>query len=756
MSRSREPLKVASVAVFDGDKMLWQRRKDSGKWCLPGGKFEEGEEPLDAAVRELFEETGIEVGPKDMDFLGDDLIESNTYGGLRIYAFRVNYSGDELTAGWDPDSEADKFEWRVDPPKDEDLFVPPEKNVTMRLLGKGPKKPLIKFQAEWRAKDGLRLPRYDTPARKKWDADYYKRLVDVFANGDKSRLRPVKVPVTEHMSGHFVPSGTVGPGGRNRVPFYTRMLHGGDKLPPIVVKRNGQGWHVIDGNARIKAGLSRKIPELDAYELVDPPMKVKKFEDPIGGLAEALVPSLSDDLRKPKYKGSTNPLTGHCYVASEAVWHLLGGAESGWVPQYVKHEGDQHWYLKHKESGKILDLTAGQFKTPVPYEKGIGRGFLTKEPSKRAAELITRIKARQAANNDPLQKGSAIMAGAMLASPMQVDAVKEPVNKMPVAQQQWTTDGLDPDLIPIAHLESSFGKNTKHTPNPKGKYHTAMGALGMKPITGHEEYLKNKVLQDQYPDLKDPAVFMRQLESSPRFYNLVASTHFARLKNLHGSSAKAAYAWRWGHHAAIHASPEQMNNDMYVQKYRHLATQSGLVKSIASLKPGKELEAKGVEPGTQYFDYTHMLGSPVLKKNYKLMLVQATDPYGDNHHRIRSKMFYKNPGLSDAQKADWTEWEPIGYVNLNHEDGTITPSLSHLNIKHRGRGLGKAMYLAAFKHSQHMLHAHTIEGEEHSSMANKVHTAIARDHGLKYSARKLGPEKGKYDNAYGEYQYKLK
>lgn len=32
-----------------------------GSWCLPAGKLEKGESPLDASVRELFEETGIRI-----------------------------------------------------------------------------------------------------------------------------------------------------------------------------------------------------------------------------------------------------------------------------------------------------------------------------------------------------------------------------------------------------------------------------------------------------------------------------------------------------------------------------------------------------------------------------------------------------------------------------------------------------------------------------------------------------------------------
>jgi 8-oxo-dGTP pyrophosphatase MutT (NUDIX family) len=54
------PAAVAIVAREDG-ALLMIRRTDNGNWALPGGAIEMSESVADAAVRETFEETGIQV-----------------------------------------------------------------------------------------------------------------------------------------------------------------------------------------------------------------------------------------------------------------------------------------------------------------------------------------------------------------------------------------------------------------------------------------------------------------------------------------------------------------------------------------------------------------------------------------------------------------------------------------------------------------------------------------------------------------------
>jgi hypothetical protein len=106
-------------------------------------------------------------------------------------------------------------------------------------------------------------------------------------------------------------------------------------------------------------------------------------------LVPAIQSVLTDDLRNKEYRGDENPMTGHCYVASEAAFHMLGGKEAGWKPVYWA--GGRHWWLQNVD-GTVLDITDSQFDSPVPREAGVGKGFLTSQPSKRAAEVISRVK----------------------------------------------------------------------------------------------------------------------------------------------------------------------------------------------------------------------------------------------------------------------------------------------------------------------------------------------------------------------------
>lgn len=121
--------------------------------------------------------------------------------------------------------------------------------------------------------------------------------------------------------------------------------------------------------------------------------------------------SLSPDLLKPEWRRIARrkrcALSGHCYAASEALYHMMGGSEAGWIPQVLTHEswpeglskGQTHWFIRNRLTGAILDATSEQFLPLAPrHSAGKGSGFLTRHPSRRASILIDRVTALQEEN----------------------------------------------------------------------------------------------------------------------------------------------------------------------------------------------------------------------------------------------------------------------------------------------------------------------------------------------------------------------
>ena len=73
-SRADAPARKASAGLLlyrhDGAEVFlvhpggpFWARKDAGAWSIPKGEIDDGETPLDAAVREFEEETGLVLGP---------------------------------------------------------------------------------------------------------------------------------------------------------------------------------------------------------------------------------------------------------------------------------------------------------------------------------------------------------------------------------------------------------------------------------------------------------------------------------------------------------------------------------------------------------------------------------------------------------------------------------------------------------------------------------------------------------------------
>jgi len=107
---------VAVVAINGKGQLLLVKRKvepKKGFWALPGGFMDDGESAIQAALREMQEETGLKGIIKR--FLKIYNHESKMYGHVIIIIYEVNIIGGQLTAGDDAEL-ADFFDIEDLPP----------------------------------------------------------------------------------------------------------------------------------------------------------------------------------------------------------------------------------------------------------------------------------------------------------------------------------------------------------------------------------------------------------------------------------------------------------------------------------------------------------------------------------------------------------------------------------------------------------------------------------------------------------------
>lgn len=106
---------VSTIEVYDNGKILVGKRRDNGKWTMPGGHMESAEDRLACAARELQEETGIEVSPNNLFHMQSQVVQGRDGKDIQIHHFRVDVTGTgkQPTTGNDPDDEVSQ--WRFYP-----------------------------------------------------------------------------------------------------------------------------------------------------------------------------------------------------------------------------------------------------------------------------------------------------------------------------------------------------------------------------------------------------------------------------------------------------------------------------------------------------------------------------------------------------------------------------------------------------------------------------------------------------------------
>ncbi|HEC22596.1 MAG TPA: NUDIX domain-containing protein [Chloroflexi bacterium] len=103
-----DPKVAAVVFITQGDRVLLIKRAvdpQRGKWALPAGYIDYGEDPREAAVREVREETGLEIRiTRLIDVLGPGAAEDGT--ASIVILFEGEVTGGTLSAHDDAEQAA--------------------------------------------------------------------------------------------------------------------------------------------------------------------------------------------------------------------------------------------------------------------------------------------------------------------------------------------------------------------------------------------------------------------------------------------------------------------------------------------------------------------------------------------------------------------------------------------------------------------------------------------------------------------------
>jgi 8-oxo-dGTP diphosphatase len=137
-ARPSHPVVGVGAVVLDGDRVLLVKRGKEplrGRWLVPGGMVELGETLTDAVVREVREETGLEVRPREVVFVFDRVERE---GAELLYHYViVDYACDLVGGGLVPGSDAEDAAWvrladlpRYDVPE-------PALELILRVAGRG-------------------------------------------------------------------------------------------------------------------------------------------------------------------------------------------------------------------------------------------------------------------------------------------------------------------------------------------------------------------------------------------------------------------------------------------------------------------------------------------------------------------------------------------------------------------------------------------------------------------------------------------
>lgn len=112
-SQTAGPQPAVGVVVFRKDKILLVKRANQpgkGLWAIPGGRIKLGETLRQAAEREVREETGILIKPKESISVFE-VIERDENNTIRFHYVIVDLLAEYLSGELSPGTDASEARW---------------------------------------------------------------------------------------------------------------------------------------------------------------------------------------------------------------------------------------------------------------------------------------------------------------------------------------------------------------------------------------------------------------------------------------------------------------------------------------------------------------------------------------------------------------------------------------------------------------------------------------------------------------------
>lgn len=186
-----------------------------------------------------------------------------------------------------------------------------------------------------------------------------------------------------------------------------------------------------------------------------------------------------------------------------------------------------------------------------------------------------------------------------------------------------------------------------------------------------------------------------------------------------------------------------------------------LIKARSKLAEMKKMALKDIQVGRsineapgrplQEWDYSHVLSPEHRKNGYSLKVL-----HNKPRHMLEAALYRSNKETPlNALRV------PGGVAaHLTDKGKTIEIGDAEIPTELHNQKFGKALYEALMAHAHNHMGAQHVMGDFHSTLAGRVHEALARKHGLEYKPR-ISEENeavppGPYDFRMDPYHYALK